>query len=151
MSQYAPDTASASQPDALNERSVICPWCGAELTPARDPRLTLCSFCKKMSNYEDLRTNPCLYDDLSEDEKRALGAWIDEYLMPAPTAKLGTTYWLKHQYQRMSGRYVFSGALNGALLAHGFEPFSTDCANWMFGMQWRKDPFVSAGAAYCRR
>lgn len=139
-------------PEAPSSYSLVCPWCGQELKPAGDRRLNRCPTCRKTSNYQDPKTNPLLYDALAEDEKQALDQWIDEYLMPAPTAKLGTTYWLKHQYQRMSGRYVFSGALNGALLKRGFAPFSTTGINWMFRMNWRKDPFMPSDESrgFCR-
>jgi hypothetical protein len=76
---------------------------------------------------------PSGYHNLLPDTRAELLLWIWRNLKPTK-AKVypGTSYGLKHDFERDAGYYVGNGAFKGAMLEAGYEPVDPREQNWRF-------------------
>ena len=86
--------------------------------------------------------DPRDFDNLSEDEQKALLSWIAEsFIYIHTTNTRHTSYGLKHIYERQTGNYVTNGQFKGAMLKAGFIPQSERAQNWCFNISQRSPAF----------
>lgn len=75
---------------------------------------------------------PERFNDLTEEERAALLAWIEGNVEPSGRAGESTSYGWKHLLQEETGLYVNNGQFKGAMLALGYEPVDPAQPNWSF-------------------
>jgi len=59
---------------------------------------------------------------LPEDERQALLDWIEYTFDPDDAVYPGSSYGLKHLYEREMGNYVTNGQFKGAMIQYGYDP-----------------------------
>lgn len=75
---------------------------------------------------------PSAHEELSEDAKEALQAWIAVAVKPAKTVGPSNSYIMKHDFESAGGFYVTNGQFKGAMLIAGYEPVDRTELNWRF-------------------
>jgi len=90
---------------------------------------------------------PTEYDGLSAEMQADLQTWIAEMFQPAGRIWRGqirtsrfdgtTSYGLKHDFERVTGKYVTNGEFKGAMLAAGYQPVVPHEQNWHFRLRPR--------------
>ena len=76
--------------------------------------------------------DPAQYEIVSEAAKEALACYIGLAMRAADEMGPGSSYTMKHDFERATGIYVSNGAFKGAMLAAGYEPVDWDELNWTF-------------------
>ena len=74
---------------------------------------------------------PEAYKRLYTAEQAALLEWIRLAVKPAKTAGPGTSYGIKHDFEK-AGFYISNGRFKGAMLAAGYAPVDPTELNWRF-------------------
>jgi hypothetical protein len=87
------------------------------------------------------KDHPNEYDELRDDMKAALAAWIANRIVSARTVYKASSYGLKHQFASQMRQerpianedyYVSNGEFKGAMLAAGYEPTNPADQNWLY-------------------
>ena len=79
--------------------------------------------------------SPAEYDELPEERKQFIQAWIRKYLNPINTFnRKHTSYGLKHLIEKAASgnQYFTNGEFKGAMLAAGYEPLDPKAQNLIF-------------------
>jgi hypothetical protein len=74
---------------------------------------------------------PEAYERLTTTEQAALLEWIRLAVKPAKTTGPGTSYGIKHDFEKV-GLYTSNGQFKGAMLAAGYTPVDPNELNWEF-------------------
>ena len=74
---------------------------------------------------------PEAYERLAPAEQVPLLEWIRLAVKPAKTIGPGTSYGIKHDYEKV-GFYITNGQFKGAMLAAGYAPVNPNELNWEF-------------------
>ncbi len=72
------------------------------------------------------------YEKLSEAVKEAMACFIGLAMAPRDNVGPGSSYGMKHDFERATGIYVNNDVFKGAMLAAGYEPVNRDDLNWTF-------------------
>jgi hypothetical protein len=93
-----------------------------------------------MKEWIESRNDRCydtgLYNELPQEIKAELDNWIQSNIMPDENSKFPrSSYGLKTDFRRDTGIYIYSGVLDGALMAAGYKPVNTNDKNKFYSIK----------------
>lgn len=94
-----------------------------------------------------------LFSDLSEEERELIEEWVSSNFVPAATYKCASShnsYWWKHRFEQLIGRYVSNNQAKDAFLSWGFEPEDENTLNWKFKIKAANRTFRTYDSNFCR-
>ncbi|MBP2033468.1 uncharacterized protein YozE (UPF0346 family) [Clostridium algifaecis] len=78
------------------------------------------------------------YKELEEKDKAILDKWIKgKFQLSKRTYAKGSSYGLKHDFERETGIYVYNGQFKAAMIRAGFTAIYENEQNWHFKMKER--------------
>ena len=96
-----------------------------------------------MKSTEELKKDPVnlqeTYEEVMDHHKEMVQEWIFKNLEHASkNCHGGTSYGIKHEFEKDTGVYLTNGHFKGAMLVAGFDPIDYDELNWEFKIKRKK-------------